>query len=30
MLADENLNRPNSIGILLGADVFIEVRRHEK
>ena len=30
MLADENFNRSNSIGILLGADVFFEVLRHDK
>ena len=30
MLADENFNKPNSIGILLGADVFFEVLRHDK
>ena len=30
MLADENFNRPHSIDILLGADVFFEVLRHEK
>jgi hypothetical protein len=30
MLADEKLNRPNSIGILLGADVFFDVRHHYK
>ena len=30
MLADENLNRPNSIDMLLGADVFFEVLRHDK
>ena len=30
MLADENFNRSNSIGILLGADVFFEVLRHYK
>jgi hypothetical protein len=30
MLADENFNRPNSIDILLGADVFFEVLRHDK
>jgi len=30
MLADENFNRPNSIDILLGADVFFEVLCHDK
>jgi len=30
VLADENYNRPNSIDILLGADVFFEVLRHDK
>jgi len=30
MLADESFNRPNSIDILLGADVFFEVLRHDK
>jgi hypothetical protein len=30
MLADENLNRPNSIDILLEADVFFEVLHHDK
>jgi hypothetical protein len=30
MLADENFNRPNSIDILLGADVFFEVLCHRK
>jgi hypothetical protein len=30
MLADENFNRPNSIDILLEADVFFEVLRHNK
>ena len=30
MLADENFNRPNSIDILLGADVFFEVPCHDK
>jgi len=29
MLADENFNKPNSIDILLGADVFFEVLRHD-
>jgi hypothetical protein len=29
MLADENFNRPNSIDILLGADVFFEVPCHD-
>jgi hypothetical protein len=29
-LADENFNRPNSINILLGADVFFEVLCHDK
>jgi len=29
MLADENFNRSNSIDILLGADVFFEVLRHD-
>jgi hypothetical protein len=28
-LADENFNKPNSIDILLGADVFFEVLRHD-
>jgi len=30
MLADDNFNRPNSIDILLGADVFFEVLCHDK
>jgi hypothetical protein len=30
MLADENFNRPNSIHILLGADVLFGVLRHDK
>jgi len=30
VLADENFNRPNSIDILLGADVFFEVLFHDK
>jgi hypothetical protein len=30
MLADENFKRPNSIDILLGADMFFEVLRHDK
>ena len=30
MLADENFNRPNSIDILLGAEVFFEVLCHDK
>jgi hypothetical protein len=30
MLADENLNRRNSIGILLEADLLFEVARHDK
>jgi len=30
MLADENFYRPNSIDILLGANVFFEVLRHDK
>jgi len=30
MLADDNFNRSNSIDILLGADVFFEVLRHDK
>jgi len=30
MLADENFNRPNSIDILLGTDVFFEVLCHDK
>jgi hypothetical protein len=30
MLADDNFNRPNSIDILLGTDVFFEVLRHDK
>ena len=30
MLADENFNNPNSIDILLGADVFFEVLCHDK
>jgi len=30
MLADENFNRPNSIDIMLGADVFFEVLCHDK
>jgi hypothetical protein len=30
MLADEHFNRPNSIDILLGADVFFEVLRLDK
>jgi len=29
MLADENFNMPNSIDILLGADVFFEVLCHD-
>jgi hypothetical protein len=29
MLADENINTPNSIDILLGANVFFEVLRHD-
>jgi hypothetical protein len=30
MLADEHFSKPNSIDILLGADVFLEVLRHDK
>jgi len=30
LLADENFNRPNSIDILFGADVFFEVLCHKK
>ena len=30
MSADENFNKPNAIDILLGADVFFEVLRHDK
>jgi len=30
MLADENFNKPNSIDILLGTDVFFEVLCHDK
>jgi hypothetical protein len=30
IVADEKLNRSKSISILLGADVFVEVRRHNK
>jgi len=30
MLTDEHFNRPNSIDILLGADVFFEVLCHDK
>jgi hypothetical protein len=30
VLADENFNSPNSIDMLLGADVFFEVLRHNK
>ena len=30
MLADENFNRPNSIDMLLGADVFFQVLCHDK
>jgi hypothetical protein len=30
MLADENFNRPNSVDILLGTDVFFEVLCHDK
>ena len=30
MLADEYFSKPNSIDILLGADVFFEVLRHDK
>ena len=30
MLADENFNSSNSIDILLGHNVFLEVRRHNK
>jgi hypothetical protein len=30
VLADENLNSPNSIDILLGANMFFEVLRHDK
>jgi len=30
ILADENFNRPNSIDILLGPDVFIQVLCHDK
>ena len=30
VLADENFNRPDSIDILLGADVFFEVVCHDK
>ena len=30
MLADANFNRPNSTDIVLGADVFFEVLRHDK
>jgi hypothetical protein len=30
MLADENFNKPKSIDILLGADVFFEVLCHDK
>jgi hypothetical protein len=30
MLADENFNSPNSIDILLGADVLFEVLRHDR
>jgi len=30
MLADENFKKPNSIDILLGADVFFEVLCHDK
>ena len=30
MLADENFNNPNPIDIVLGDDVFFEVRRHDK
>jgi hypothetical protein len=30
MLADENLDTPNSVDILLGADVFFEVLHHDK
>jgi hypothetical protein len=30
ILADENINRQNSIGILLGAEVFFEVPCNDK
>jgi hypothetical protein len=30
LLAAQNFNSPNSIDILLGADVFFEVLRHDK
>ena len=30
MLADDNFNMPNSVDVLLGADVFFEVLRHDK
>ena len=30
MLADEYFSKPNSIDIVLGADVFFEVLRHDK